>query len=258
MRERPYRFSSPLLGAADVPPERLPGARRDERPAVVAARPVVASRPAGGWQADAQAAAVRSVSARGLDTKMPVASADAAAAITQRGYARGVVWSRLPAPHQASFVAPLAHEPADLRARVGTRDNRDPFAIVLSWRAELGLPAIAATDSAALVAGAHAAGTLYDPHELAAPGDLLVFSHVTSDADVDLVGFTIARDARGVIEFMYAGGGILRRGFLDASRPTTRRDLDGAVVNTFLRHGKRMPPTGTRYLAGELLVHVVH
>jgi hypothetical protein len=67
----------------------------------------------------------------------------------------------------------------------------------------------------------------------------------------------IARDARGVLEYVYAGGGVVRRGFVDPARPTTRRDLTGSVVNTFMRHGKKWPAKGTRYLAGELLVHVV-
>jgi hypothetical protein len=72
-----------------------------------------------------------------------------------------------------------------------------------------------------------------------------------------LIAIAIARDANGVTEFIYAGGGVIRRGFVDPTRATTRRDLTGAAVNTFLRHGKQWPPKGTRYLAGELLAHVI-
>ena len=74
----------------------------------------------------------------------------------------------------------------------------------------------------------------------------------------DLVAIVIGRDGRGVTEFMYSGGGVIRRGFLDPTRASLRRDVDGLVLNTFLRHGKRWPPKGTRYLAGELLSHVIH
>ena len=94
-------------------------------------------------------------------------------------------------------------------------------------------------------------------HQPSAPGDILVFDRALGDGGADLVALVIARNTRGVLEFLYTGGGVIRRGFLDPARPSMRRDLDGAVVNTFLRHGKRWPPPGTRYLAGELVVHVI-
>jgi hypothetical protein len=50
---------------------------------------------------------------------------------------------------------------------------------------------------------------------------------------------------------------VIRRGFYDVSRARTRRDENGAIVNTFMRHGRLWPPKGTRYLAGELLAHVI-
>jgi hypothetical protein len=80
-----------------------------------------------------------------------------------------------------------------------------------------------------------------------------VFDHVSSDAPSDLVALAIGRDARGVVEMIYAGGGVIRRGHVDPTRPRVRRDADDRVVNTFLRHGKRWPSPGTRYLAGELI-----
>jgi len=51
---------------------------------------------------------------------------------------------------------------------------------------------------------------------------------------------------------------VIRRGFMDRSRPAVRRDAHDRVVNTFLRHGKRWPAKGTHYLAGELIAHVIH
>lgn len=250
-RARPYRFSSPLLGAADVPEAPLPG--RSTRREVVA--PPL--RPSRGWQHDAQAGTIRSVSARGLETAMPVASEEAAAAVTREGVARGVVWSRLPAPNRGPVTTSMPREPSDLRALIGTRDKRDPFAIVVGWLGELNLR-VEGADGAALVAWAAATGRLAARTEAPRPGDVLVFDHAVGDQRFDLVALAIARDGRGVTELVYAGGGVIRRGFLDAARPSLRRDGTGLVVNTFLRHGKQWPPKGTRYLAGELLAHVIH
>lgn len=283
-RAQPYRFASPLLGAADVPAPALPGQRAasepTDRPPTHRAHTAVASRRGtqahrvGGWQADSQQGAIRSVSARGIETTMPVASAEVAAAITTEPYAREIVWSRLPAPHRdssslsgpaqtgglgAAIQLPGLHEPADLRARVGQRDRREPFAVAMDWLGELGIHVdVWASEGPALVVWAQGKGKLAPPVEPARPGDLLVFDRVTDDTSADLVALVIGRDARGVTEFMYAGGGVIRRGFLDPTRPSVRRDIDGAIVNTFLRHGKRYPPKGTRYLAGELLAHVIH
>jgi hypothetical protein len=99
---------------------------------------------------------------------------------------------------------------------------------------------------------------LAGPTDIAKPGDLLVFDHALGDSTNDLVALVLARDARGVTEFLYPGGGVIRRGFLEPTRVSSRRDVDGLVLNTFLRHGTRWPPKGTRYLAGELLSHVIH
>jgi hypothetical protein len=100
-RAQPYRFASPLLGSADVPAQTLPGAKPASKAAKAASkRRASPVRVAGGWQADAQHGSVRTVSARGIDAKMPTASAQAASQVTSEGNAREVVWSRLPAPHR--------------------------------------------------------------------------------------------------------------------------------------------------------------
>lgn len=268
-RAQPYRFASPLLGAADVPPDALPGAKPASK--VRSKRRAAPVRVAGGWQADAQQGSIRSVSARGIDAKMPTASAEAAAAVTREGNAREVIWSRLPAPHRGILVGssgggaltgalsvPTFREPSDLRALVGVRDKRDPYEIVLDWLAQLDID-IHPTANAGpeLISWAQTANRLAAPTDIPRPGDLLVFDHAISDGPYDLVGLAIARDARGVTEFIYAGGGVIRRGFLEPIRPSSRRDLDGGILNTFLRHGKQWPPKGTRYLAGELLSHII-
>lgn len=276
-RSQPYRFASPLLGVADVPTAPLPGAEpageNRERPTGRSRR--VASRRAapirvGGWQADAQQGVIREVSARGIEARMPVASAEAADAVARDGHARAVVWSRLPAPHRGSslpaqpggvtgaIVVPRIREPADLRGLVGQRDKRDPFEIVLGWLDDLGIQSAPyPAEGPALVTWAATAGKLASRTDVPRPGDLLVFDRAVSDEPADLIALVIARDARGVTEVVYPGGGVIRRGFLDPTRPSIRRDADGSIVNTFLRHVRRMPPTGTRYLAGELLAHII-
>jgi len=261
-RDHPYRFASPMLGHADVPSHRLPdgsgSSGSSDRPSATG-RPA-SGRPhrAYGWQADSQAG-IRTVSAHGIEVTMPPASAEAAASITHEQYAREIVWSQLPAPHKETGVAATpVREPSDLRALVGQRDKRDPFTLVIDWLGELGLSfdRASASDGPALVAWAEAANKLQAPTDCA-PGDILVFDRAVGEMPSDLIALVIARDTRGVIEFMYSGAGVIRRGFLDPTRPDIRRDLDGSVVNTFLRHGKHWPPKGTRYLAGELLAHVV-
>ena len=178
------------------------------------------------------------MSAHGIETTMPVASAEVAAAIAQEPYAREVVWSRLPAPHRDSsslsgptqpgglgspIQLPGLREPADLRARVGQRDRRASFAIVMGWLGELGEPVeVWASEGPALVVWAQGNGKLAPATEPSRPGDVLVFDRVTGDASADLVGLVIGRDARGITEFVYAGGGVIRRGFLDPTRPSTR------------------------------------
>lgn len=257
-RAQPYRFSSPMLGMADVPPASLHDLpASSSHPSNRAAPP---PRRAGGWQADTQGNAIRVVSANGIETKRIEASAAAAEEIREERYASQPTWASLPAPNRPSSsitdAITLPHEPADLRSLVGTRDKRDPFVVLLSWTTTLGLR-VDGTDGASLVAWAAAAGKL-EPHT-ATPnaGDVVVFDHAVGDSESDLVGLVLARDGRGVTEFLYVGGGVIRRGFYDATRPTIRRDVDGVVVNTFLRHGRQWPPKGTRYLSGELIAHVI-
>ena len=259
-RARPYRFASPMLGQADVPNADRPAGTMEtaEPPAPPPKQPSHPTR-AYGWQADAQAG-VRTVTAHGIEVTMPTASAEAAAAVTRAPYAHEVLWSTLRAPHKdASATLTTVHEPADLRALVGQRDKRDAYTIVIDWLGELGIAfdRSSAADGPSLVTWAEGAGTLRGATDAVAPGDILVFDRAVANTSADLVALAIARDARGVTEFMYVGGGVIRRGFLDPTRAAVRRDLNGTVVNTFLRHGKQWPPKGTRYLAGELLAHVI-
>jgi hypothetical protein len=266
-RAQPYRFASPMIGGADVPPAALPG-----RPT---AEPVAIEHHAAGIVA----------------APPPVASAAAADAIPHTG----LVYSQLPTPNLVPADAPLPaiHAPADLRALVGRRTKADPFALALGWEAELGhlIPtppevterehradpprstvtgraiarAAREADEAAragiageqLLGWARETGVLHELDTPPEPGDLLVFDEIETAADADLIAVVIARDERGVAEMIYASGGVIRRGFVDTNRPALRRDHEGVIVNTFMRSGRRWPPKGTHYLAGELLSHVI-
>ncbi|MBK7539491.1 MAG: hypothetical protein IPI49_29860 [Myxococcales bacterium] len=90
-----------------------------------------------------------------------------------------------------------------------------------------------------------------------AVGDILAFGPLGPDNPERLLALVTARDERGVLELFYLAGGVWRRGFVDPARPRLRRDAQGKVVNTFLRHGRARPPAGTRFLTGELLCGVV-
>jgi len=163
----------------------------------------------------------------------------------------------LRAPHRGGEPqSPPLHSVADLRELVGRRDARDSFAAVAAWSRALGAP-VAATSGPELLSWAAESHRLYPATEPPRPGDLLVFDQVASDDASDLVAIVVDRDERGVTELLYLGGGVVRRGLVDASRPAVHRDTRGATVNTYLRHGRRWPAKGMHYLAGELLAHVV-
>ena len=84
-------------------------------------------------------------------------------------------------------------------------------------------------------------------------GDLLAFDFVDNNRPASLFAVVLSIDDRGVVEMAYAGAGVVRRGFVDVNHPSARRDHDGRVCNTYMRHGKDWPPAGTHYLAGELV-----
>ncbi|MEP6860632.1 MAG: hypothetical protein ABJE66_08440 [Deltaproteobacteria bacterium] len=268
-RTQPYRFSSPLLGGADVPPafNAKPGdpnarwrhPRGDDTITVQNGLHPSPRTPA----EDPRPGAIR------------VASAQAAAEV-----ATGLDWMHLPAAQAVPVDAPHPplHEPADLRALVGHRDSHDSVTAALGWSAELGTPL--ALDLEAPALPAHASGRARAAAVIAASlantrvllawsrdhdrasddieaGSLLVFSRTESDDAPDLVAVAIGRDARGVIELIYCAGGAIRRGFMDRAHASHRRDPAGDIENTFLRTGNRWPPTGTHYLAGELFVTAI-
>jgi hypothetical protein len=265
-RTQPYRFSSPLLGGADVPPAFTakpgdPNARYRRPPVDDTITVQNGLHPSPRTPAeDPRPGAIR------------IASAQAAAEV-----ATGLDWMDLPAAQAVPVDAPHAplHEPADLRALVGHRDSHDSVTAALAWSAELGAPVALDLEApahasgrarAAAVIAASLANTMTllawaRDHDRASdtiePGSLLVFARTESDDSPDLVGIAVGRDARGVTEFIYCAGGAIRRGFFDRAHAAQRRDHGGGIENTYLRTGNRWPPKGTHYLAGELFVTAI-
>jgi len=265
-RTQPYRFSSPLLGGADVPPAftAKPGDpnaryRRPRTDDTITVQNGLHPSPRTPVE-DPRPGAIR------------IASAQAAAEV-----ATGIDWMHLPAAQAVPVDAPHppVHEPSDLRALVGQRDSHDSVTAALAWSAELGAPLALDLEAPAHASGraraaAVIAASLANTSTLLAwarehdrasdsiePGSLLVFARTESDDAPDLVGIAIGRDARGVTEFIYCAGGAIRRGFFDRAHAAQRRDHSGAIENTFLRTGNRWPAKGTHYLAGELFVTAV-
>ncbi|MBP6844250.1 MAG: hypothetical protein KA201_10935 [Kofleriaceae bacterium] len=170
----------------------------------------------------------------------------------------GIVLSRLPTPHRdAARPTPPIDAVDDARRLVGRRDPRPPLVAALAWSAALTQrPAPEVTDAAALVAWAQAAGA-WRAVPAIAPGDLIVFDRAVGGARASLIAVALGRDARGVVEVLYLGAGVVRRGWFDVTRPALRRDRAGRVVNTPLRHNRDQPPRGTHFLAGELFAGAI-
>ncbi|MBP9204655.1 MAG: hypothetical protein KBG28_11870 [Kofleriaceae bacterium] len=91
------------------------------------------------------------------------------------------------------------------------------------------------------------------PFDQVGPGDLLLFERPVEAGVAPTWAVVIGRDQRAVVEVLYVAAARVRRGFVDPTRPRVRRDRDGRVVNTYLRHDRRTPSGGHRFLAGELL-----
>lgn len=170
----------------------------------------------------------------------------------------GVVISRLPARHvieAGPATIPVRADAAALRALTGTRVTDDPLAFAIAAAAATGaktMPDPVPSKGEALASWAEGHAEKVDAGD-ARLGDLLVFDRAVGGEPASLWAVAIDRDARGVVEMIYVGGGVIRRGFVDPALPHVARDAKKRVHNTFLRHTKDWPPKGTRYLAGELL-----
>jgi hypothetical protein len=126
----------------------------------------------------------------------------------------GIVWSRLPAPHRdGPEPLPAIASVEDARRLVGRRARHAPLALALAWSSSLtGRAAPAVATEAALIAWAQA-GDAWRSLAIVAPGDLIVFDRAVGGARASLVAVALGRDPRGVVEVLYLGGGVVRRGF---------------------------------------------
>jgi hypothetical protein len=260
---QPRRLGSPLLGGA-----RLPDGWRDHTEAPPDADD-------DGGETEAIAAAPRRpvrpappMSTPSVPmTEIPlVPCTDAATTLCTVRIPDGLDVATLPAPHRTpdrytpaqAADAIVAGEAVALRRLVGTRIEGEPLAFALATASRLIEAAPPAIETGPdLIAWAETHGTLGERDAFVRAGDLLVFDRVIGGEPASLTAVAIGRDGRGVVEMVYLGGGVVRRGFVDPARPRTVRDGERRIVNTFLRHGREWPPGGTRYLAGELLAHVV-
>ncbi len=264
-RPTPYRFASPLLGSADIPPPILRDRDPSPRERGPAAAQAVIAR--GGRQASPpgpiRTATAPTINLASAATPASAAAADEVIASAQASEEHLVT---LPAPHlmPADAPRPAPRSPLELRVLVGYRDARGPVAATLSIARELrpldgsGITTLTAMSGAELVNWAADHDRLRTPDTLPMPGDLLVFDYTDGPDAADRIALVIAHDdARDVTEYLFLGGGVWRRAFLSLSHPHQRRDASGAILNSFLRTGSRFPPKGTHYLAGELLSHVI-
>ena len=144
-----------------------------------------------------------------------------------------------------------------LRSKVGLRNkNISHTSFALTTLGKLGFPLTA--DSKTVKTGAELvelakAKNAFRKKPSTVPGDLLVFQKAQAGKDTSVVGVVVGQDSKGTIEFIYIVRGIVRRGYVNANHPGTKRDRNGAILNTFVRHGEHRDPRNMKYLAGELL-----
>jgi hypothetical protein len=157
----------------------------------------------------------------------------------------------MPTPVSRPRVSPLPARAvggtSPLLAEVGMRTREPSHVFALRILGELGASLIpqvfGAADGRAFV------DTLRDRIQadlIPLAGDLVIFE------DGELVAVVTSVRPDGTVEFMYAQGGVVRRGFLNPARPEARRDERGRILNTFVRPFKPHDSPRQRYLAGEL------
>jgi hypothetical protein len=234
-RQAPYRFRSPLLGSVSASP--LPNAEAD-------ADEITSPAP------------VRRPSPR-LATRQPPLAPRAADPSPPAPPVRRSIPSEA-IPGDGDQLA------GRLRDLVGRRDDTSShLQVALAALRELGVeldpPLANVDDGPALVALAESRGALRRiepaaPGESYRLGDLLVFDRVVGSDPASLVAVVVSVDDRGAIEFVYLARGVIRRGYVTPAAPSLRRDEAGRILNTFVRHSDGNDPSGTRHLAGDLLV----
>jgi hypothetical protein len=255
---RPDRLALPLLGGARLPDDwsaAEPRVERGDHDGRVATAPAPRPRAPRPVVVPPRPGAPITTAPGDL-----VPCTDAATTLCELAIPGHLDLAALPAHHQetragdaASLLATL-EVPTDLRRLVGVRTDSEPLLFAVAAAARLaGQEAPTVVSGPDLILWARVRATVLEPTAALEPGDLVVFDRAVGGAPASLVAVAVGRDERGVTEIVYLGNGVVRRGFVDASRPRVVRDGDRRIVNSFLRHGRDWPPDGTRFLAGELL-----
>ncbi len=244
---RPYRFSSPLIGGAELPRGPAPafddgdegaGERGGPQRGAPTRRERVAMAPIR-TERDPDAIARH----RGASPATAKPGVPAAPPSAKKGAGPGLV------PGLAADASP-----DDPRSWVGVRDDADPLHAVVGLCARKNRRCPGREEDLALLAKREAWLPAATPFDV---GDLLLFDRVGLDNKEQIFALVTAKQQRGVFEIAYVAAGVWRRGLIDPMRPRLHRDGQGRVVNTYLRHRRASLPAGTRFLSGELLVGVL-
>jgi hypothetical protein len=237
-RNQPYFFANPMLAQADISPlgraepataVRLPATIEQSKPASDAAPRI----------REAHAPTIRQVSA--LQSELP-----------------------LSAPHRVIVGATSPSKVSavdDLRTLIGVRTKLSPLQQIIAWQRGFDkiVPTPEPATGEAWVAHAETTSTfvpviaMSQANQRLRSGDVVVFDRVVDNESASLVALVIDTDSRGVSEFFYVAGGVIRRGYCDPNRPSMPRDSERRIVNTYVRHNQNQPPSGTHFLAGELI-----
>lgn len=213
LRDQPYRFRAPLVGA--VRPDdhagpsraaRTPPVRREVPPPITAAAQALAAAPP-------------------AELRLAV-----------------------PRPRPIAASASLADR---LRDQVGTRRADDSLAFALAMLAGEGgfdREVAALEHPGALIELARERAAELDRPPRA--GDLLVFDPVGRPSAV--VAVAVATED-GTTEMVFLARGVVRRGYVTPASPRATRASDGRALNTFVRARESGDRNDARYLAGELL-----
>ncbi len=151
-----------------------------------------------------------------------------------------------------------------LRSAVGRRDKKSTHTgFALATLNTLGLSIASDHELAAVHRGVELATvaekrSAVSHTHTALLGDLVVFNGVVNTLPASLIGVVVSqRPSDGTIEFVYLARGVVRRGWVNPSKPNDKRTPTGLILNTFVRHSDGHDRAGTRYLAGQLFAYVV-
>jgi hypothetical protein len=95
------------------------------------------------------------------------------------------------------------------------------------------------------------------PPDCAQAGDVVFFDVGDGAGCGGHVGLVDAVDPDGRITFREDRAGLFHQSYVHAGQPSSRRDGQGRILNTFLRPKRPEDPPTTRYHAGEMLCAVL-